>query len=186
MLAQRADIILGKSIALVQVSADRADKSLLCLVLGSGLRLDDGAEQGVEVLAQLLDAEGRLADRNVHDVALVETVLDLTGFDVLNSIASSLSASLPLANPQCLYVSNFDFSVRMDTLKYPVSIIISCVRFALLTVTVILFGSVVTCVTVFTMHPLSLPSCLAVRMNRPYDRLYITLLSMLRLPFISK
>ncbi len=50
------------------------------LTLGSGgLCLDDGAHQGVEVLLQLLGAEGNLADGAVDDVGLVQTVLDLTG-----------------------------------------------------------------------------------------------------------
>ena len=52
------------------------------LALGSGgLRLDDGAHQCVEVLVELLGAEGHLADGAVDDVGLVQTVFHLTGFD---------------------------------------------------------------------------------------------------------
>ena len=46
---------------------------------GGGLGLDDRTHQSAEVLAELLGAEGSLADRAVDDVGLVETVLDLTG-----------------------------------------------------------------------------------------------------------
>ena len=55
------------------------------LTLGSGgLSLDDGAHQSVEVLLELLGTEGDLADGAVDDVGLVETVLDLTGFDLVD------------------------------------------------------------------------------------------------------
>ena len=50
--------------------------SRLCLV--------DGFQQRVEVFRQLLCTEGNLADRAVDDVGLVETILDLTGFDLLD------------------------------------------------------------------------------------------------------
>ena len=47
------------------------------LALGSGgLRLDDGAQQRVEVLRQLLCAKGDLAERAVDDVGLIQAVLD--------------------------------------------------------------------------------------------------------------
>ena len=49
-----------------------------------GLRLHDGLQQRVHVLGQLLGAEGHLADGAVDDVGLVQTVLDLTGFDLLD------------------------------------------------------------------------------------------------------
>ena len=55
------------------------------LALGSSrLGLDDRAHQSVEVVLQLLRAEGSLADRAVDDVGLVQTVLDLTSFRFLN------------------------------------------------------------------------------------------------------
>jgi len=55
------------------------------LTLGSGgLSLDNGAQQSLEVLLQLLGAEGNLADGAVDDVGLVKTVLDLTGLDFLD------------------------------------------------------------------------------------------------------
>ena len=49
----------------------------------SRLSLDDSAHQSVEVVLQLLSAEGSLADRAVDDVGLVETVLDLTSLGLL-------------------------------------------------------------------------------------------------------
>ena len=52
----------------------------------SGFRLDDRAEQGVEVLLELLRAERDLTDRAVDDVGFVETVLDLTGFRLLDRL----------------------------------------------------------------------------------------------------
>ena len=56
------------------------------LTLGSGgLSADDGAQQGVEVLLQLLNAEGNLADRAVNDIGLVQTVLDLTAITSLSA-----------------------------------------------------------------------------------------------------
>ena len=55
------------------------------LALCSGrLCLDDGAHESVEVLSELFGAEGSLADGAVDDVGLVETVLDLTGFNFLD------------------------------------------------------------------------------------------------------
>ena len=64
--------------------SDGAASDILTLCSG-GLCLDDGAHQSVEVLNELFGAEGCLADRAVDDVGLVETVLDLTGFDFLDS-----------------------------------------------------------------------------------------------------
>ena len=59
---------------------EAATQLLDILALGSGgLGLDDGAHESVEVLSELLGAEGNLADGAVDDVGLVETVLDLTG-----------------------------------------------------------------------------------------------------------
>ena len=52
---------------------------------GGGLGLQNGAHEGVEVLAQLLGAEGDLADGAVDDVGLVQTVLHLTGLGFLHS-----------------------------------------------------------------------------------------------------
>ena len=63
------------------VEATTQELDILALCCGR-LRLDDGAKQRVQVLGQLLSAEGDLADRAVDDVGLVETVLDLTGFDL--------------------------------------------------------------------------------------------------------
>ena len=65
---------------------DDAGTDILALA-GGRLRLDDRAEQSVEVLLQLLRAEGNLADNAVDDVGLVETVLDLTGLGVGDSLA---------------------------------------------------------------------------------------------------
>ena len=60
------------------------------LALGSGgLGLDDGADQSVEVIVQLLGAKGNLADGAVNDVGLVETVLDLTGLSLETALAAS-------------------------------------------------------------------------------------------------
>ena len=72
---------------------------------------------------------------------------------------------------------------RIDTLNTPVFLIMSCVKFSLLTATEILLGSVVTWITVLTIQPLSLAPSLAVRTKRPYDRLYMALLFML-FPFL--
>ena len=56
------------------------------LTLGSGgLSLHNRGNQGIHVLGQLLGAEGNLADGAVDDVGLVQTVLNLTGFDLLDS-----------------------------------------------------------------------------------------------------
>ena len=63
------------------------DAGLDILTLGrSGLRLDNGLKQSVEVLAELLCAEGSLADGAVDDVGLIETVLDLTGLSLVDSL----------------------------------------------------------------------------------------------------
>ena len=57
------------------------------LALGSGgLGLDDSADEGGIVLKQLVSAEGHLADGAVDDVGLVQTILDLTGLRLLNSL----------------------------------------------------------------------------------------------------
>ena len=58
------------------------------LALGSGgLGLDDSLDQGVHVLLQLLNAEGNLTDGAVDDVGLVQTILDLTGLNLLDGSA---------------------------------------------------------------------------------------------------
>ena len=58
------------------------------LTLGScGLSLNNSLDQSIHVLQQLLSAEGNLADGAVDDVGLVQTVLDLTSLDFLNSSA---------------------------------------------------------------------------------------------------
>src|SRR5699024_5674482 len=49
-----------------------------------GLRLDDGFHDRLQVLFELLSAEGSLADGHMDDVGLVETVLDLTGLRLGN------------------------------------------------------------------------------------------------------
>ena len=49
---------------------------------------DDGGHQSVEVLADLLGAEGNLADRAVNDVCLVKTVLNLTCLSLFNSLSN--------------------------------------------------------------------------------------------------
>ena len=51
----------------------------------SGLSLHNSTHQSVHVLSQLLSAEGNLADGAVDDVGLVQTVLNLTSLDFLNS-----------------------------------------------------------------------------------------------------
>ena len=63
---------------------DDAASDILTLS-SSGLCLDNGAQQSLEVLLQLFGAEGNLADGAVNDVGLVETVLDLTSLDLLDS-----------------------------------------------------------------------------------------------------
>jgi len=58
------------------------------LTLGScGLSLHNSADQSVHVLLQLLGTEGDFADGAVDDVGLVQTVLDLTSLDFLDSSA---------------------------------------------------------------------------------------------------
>ena len=47
-----------------------------------GLSLQNGRHQSVEVLLDLLSAEGNLAQGAVDDVGLVQTVLDLTGLSL--------------------------------------------------------------------------------------------------------
>ena len=54
----------------------------------SRLCLDDGSNEGVEVLNQLLGAERNLADGAVDDVGLVETILDLTGLDLADGLSN--------------------------------------------------------------------------------------------------
>ena len=49
-----------------------------------------------DVLLQLLNAEGNLADGAVDDVGLVQTVLDLTGLDLLDGSADVGSHSTGL------------------------------------------------------------------------------------------
>ena len=62
--------------------------ALEVLALGSGgLSLGDGIQDGVQVGHQLLGAERGLADGHMDDVLLVQTVLDLTGLSVGNSLA---------------------------------------------------------------------------------------------------
>ena len=53
-----------------------------------GLSLDYSANESVEVLGELLNAEGCLADGAVDDVGLVETVLDLTCLSLSNSLGN--------------------------------------------------------------------------------------------------
>ena len=53
---------------------------------GGGLGLDDGADEGVVVLDQLVRAEADLADGAVDDVGLVEPVLDLAGLGLLDGL----------------------------------------------------------------------------------------------------
>ena len=72
--------------------ADDAGTDVLTL-RGGGLRLYDRVKQGVEVLRELLGAEGRSAYRAVDDVRLVKTVLDLTGR--IQSSTSSVLSSMP-------------------------------------------------------------------------------------------
>lgn len=50
------------------------------------LCLYDCAEQGIEVLLQLLRAEGSLSNRAVDNICLVETVLDFTGLRLFNCL----------------------------------------------------------------------------------------------------
>ena len=54
----------------------------------SGLSLDDRVHQSVEVLNQLLLAEGSLADGAVDDVGLIKSVLDLTCLSILNGLGN--------------------------------------------------------------------------------------------------
>ena len=69
-----------------------ADGNVLQILTLSGRRLslDDRIHDGLEVLFELLLTKGNLTDRAVDDVCLIETVLDLTGFDVCNSLATSM------------------------------------------------------------------------------------------------
>ena len=60
------------------------DVGALC---SSGLGLDDGVHKGVEVLNKLILAEACLADGAVADVGLINTILDLTGFDIGNGLS---------------------------------------------------------------------------------------------------
>ena len=61
------------------------DAALDILTLScSGLCLDDRAEESVEVLLELVCAKGSLSDGAVNDVGLVQTILNLTGFDIGN------------------------------------------------------------------------------------------------------
>ena len=66
--------------------SDGAGTDILTLC-SSGLSLHDSLNQGVHVLSQLLGAERHLAEGAVDDVGLVQTVLDLTSLDFLNSSA---------------------------------------------------------------------------------------------------
>ena len=50
-----------------------------------GLSLNNSSHQSIHVLLQLLSTEGNLADGAVDDGGLVQTVLDLTSLDFLNS-----------------------------------------------------------------------------------------------------
>ena len=60
-----------------------SDVGALC---GCGLCLDDGVDQCIVVLEQLFGAEGDLADGAVDDVGLIQTILHLTGLDLLNGL----------------------------------------------------------------------------------------------------
>ena len=64
--------------------SDDAGTDILALCC-SRLCLDDSGEQGAQVLIQLFRTEGNLADGAVNDVGLVETILDFTSFDLLDS-----------------------------------------------------------------------------------------------------
>ena len=67
------------------------------LTLRSGrLRTDDSVGQRQQVFGQLFDAEGNLADRAVDDVGSVETVFNLTGFQILNGLRNVRKSCSPL------------------------------------------------------------------------------------------
>ena len=51
-----------------------------------GLCLDDSADESCVVLVQLICTEGDLADGAVDDVGLIQTVLDLTGLGLFDSL----------------------------------------------------------------------------------------------------
>src|SRR5579864_4729540 len=53
---------------------------------GAGLGLEDGADQRVGVLLQLVDAERELPHRHVQDARLVDAELDLAGLDLLHRL----------------------------------------------------------------------------------------------------
>ena len=68
------------------VEATTQDSDILTLGSEAGFALTIAPMQGVEVLTELLSAEGSLADGAVDDVGLVKTVLDLTGLSLVNSL----------------------------------------------------------------------------------------------------
>ena len=78
---------------------DDAASDILTLCSG-GLSLDDSVQQSLEVLLQLLCTEGNLANGAVDDVGLVETVLDLTSLDFLDSSGDVGSHSASLGGPE--------------------------------------------------------------------------------------
>ena len=55
---------------------------------GSGLCLDDSIHEGVQVLSELFLAEAYLADGAVADIGLINTILNLTGFNIGNSLGN--------------------------------------------------------------------------------------------------
>ena len=61
--------------------SDHTGTDILAL-RSSRLRLDDGTDECIEVLFQLLSAEGDLTNDAVDDVGLIEAVFDLTGLCV--------------------------------------------------------------------------------------------------------
>ncbi len=67
------------------VEATTQELHILALCSG-GLCLDDSAHEASKFSVELLSAEGSLTDGAVDDVGLVETVLDLTGLGLLNSL----------------------------------------------------------------------------------------------------
>ena len=68
------------------------------IVFSEGPAACDGIHKVVKVLLQSLVREGHLSNRHMDDVGLVKPVLNLTGFDILQSItmASTMGPGVKL------------------------------------------------------------------------------------------
>ena len=135
MLAERADEVVGQRFTLIDVSADGAYPALLLLCLrcrldvlmieGIGSRRSVGEHKCVfnigdkeQVRAQVDNLRHISAQHRIHALGDIDyTILGARESDALSTLA-------PLWNPQCLKVSNEDFSERMETLNLRVRSII--------------------------------------------------------------